>query len=170
MNPLGTHRLQVKHPALRSHTLSRMNTKEWKKTSCSGKSLSLSQLYRLGFRQDLLYIKMNCRGSPKLLSNHSEGKKNDVLFWPSAFFIYEFVQPNQTTNRWIEWSNDKLSWQFVPGGATRELTFICSLQMTPNAGMQEFDLCHFPSIWPGITSGKLTVGGTEALSDQFVEL
>lgn len=172
MNALGTYRQQLKHPALRSHRLSRMNTKEWKKISCSGRSLSLSQFYRLGFKQYLLYIKMNCRGSPKPLSNHSQGKKKKqrCIIWPSAFFIYELVLPNQTTNRWIEWSNDKLSWQFVPGGATRELNFIYSLQMTPNAGMQELDLCHLPSIWSGITAGKLTVGGTEAFSNQFVEL
>ena len=86
------------------------------------------------------------------------------------FFIYELVPPNQMINRWIEWGNDKLSWQFVPDGATGEHTFIYTLQMAPSTGTQEFNLCQLPSVWPGITSGKLMVGGIEALRDQFVEL
>lgn len=125
--------------------------------------------------QDLLYTGMNCRGKSNTTKQSQLKKKKKKTYYLTfssqpSFFLYEFIWPNQMTNRWIEWGNDKLSWQFVPGGVTGEHTFIYRLQMAPNAGTQEFNLCQLPSIWPGITSGKLTVGGMEAVRDQFVEL
>lgn len=143
----------------------------WEKTSCSKDPPILHQFYRLVLCRICSALKPTTEERPKPLSSHSKKKMYSLtLSFQPSFFIYVLAQRNQMTNRRIEQGNDKLSWQFIPGGATGEHTFIYSLQMAPYAVTQEFNLCQLPSVWPEITSGKLAVGGIEALRNWFVEL